>query len=400
MTVWRSIGGVIAVELTSAEPEESLSAIIRTGIELYGVQHDKNLVCSFTVRRRDFERLSMLCEKRGDTLRVLRKKGLYYGILRLTNRKLLLFGISLILFSAVCLPTRVLFVRVEGNSTIPENEIISAAEGCGIRFGASRRLVRSEKVKNALLDAVPQLQWAGVNTSGCCAVISVRERASSPENTENSGISSIVADRDGYILSTVVTRGTAQVQPGQAVRKGQILISGYTECGICIQATRAQGEIMAQTRRDLNVVTPASCRLRTVTSGRTHRLSLLLGKKRIFFWKGSGIPDTGCDRMYREYYLTLPGGFRLPAALCVDTYRFYDLAAGGSSVTASDLKAFASQYLKSQMTAGQIGRGNQRFARIGDVFQLHGSYLCVEAIGKVRPEQIGEANVKTNGENH
>lgn len=104
--------------------------------------------------------------------------------------------------------------------------------------------------------------------------------------------------------------------------------------------------------------------------------------------------------MYREYYLTLPGGFRLPVALCVDTYQFYDLAAGGSSVTASDLKAFASQYLKSQMTAGQIGRGNQRFARIGDVFQLHGSYLCVEAIGKVRPEQIGEANVKTNGENH
>ena len=399
MTFWRSIGGVVVVELTSADPEEALSAIIRTGIELFRVQHDKNLVCSFTVRRGDFGRLSTLCEKRGEKLRVLRKKGLYYGISRLIERKLLLLGMSLILLSAFCLPTRVLFVRVEGNSTIPENEIISAAEGCGIRFGASRRLVRSEKVKNALLDAVPQLQWAGINTSGCCAVISVRERTSSPDTPENSRISSIVADRDGYVLSAVVTRGTAQVQPGQTVRKGQLLISGYTECGICIQATQAQGEIIAQTRRTLTVVTPASCCHRRVTAGSTHRLSLLLGKKRIFFWKGSGISDTGCDRMYREYYLALPGGFRLPVAFCVDTYQFYDLAAGESSVKDSDLKAFASRYLKSQMTAGQVGRGNQRFVRTGDVYRLQGSYLCVEAIGKVRPEQIGETNVKTNGEN-
>lgn len=31
-------------------------------------------------------------------------------------------------------------------------------------------------MKNALLSAIPELQWAGVNTYGCRAVISVRER--------------------------------------------------------------------------------------------------------------------------------------------------------------------------------------------------------------------------------
>ena len=257
--------------------------------------------------------------------------------------------------------------------------------------------MRSEKVKNALLDAIPQLQWAGVNTSGCTAVISVRERAVSREEPESSGVSSIVADRDGYILSCTVTQGTAQVQPGQSVQNGQTLISGYTECGICIQATQAKGEIIAQTHRELTALAPVSCLQRTGSTGISRRLSLLLGKKRIFFWKGSGISDAGCGRMYKQYNFTLPGGFRLPIALCVDTYQHSSLRDGNAEVSA--FEEYARQYLKAQMVAGQILRETQRIVPNGDVLRLQGSYVCTEAIGKVKPEQIGETNVKTNGEN-
>ena len=51
------------------------------------------------------------------------------------------------------------------------------------------------------------------------------------------------------------------------------------------------------------------------------------------------------------------------------------------------------------MVAGQIHSGTQSVLRSGDVFRLSGSYVCTEAIGIVKPEQIGEANGKTNGEN-
>ena len=89
-------------------------------------------------------------------------------------RPVLLAGLGILFLLAMYLPSRVLFIRVEGNMQIPDRQILAAAEECGIRFGASRREVRSEKVKNALLSSVPQLQWAGVNTAGCVATISVR----------------------------------------------------------------------------------------------------------------------------------------------------------------------------------------------------------------------------------
>ena len=397
MTICNFLAGTVEVEMTAAEPERALSTISQSGTALFGVRHEKELVCSFTIRRSDYARLAALCQKDGQSLAIVRKRGIFDSLAALRTRKMLIVGMGTLLFSAFFLPTRILFVRVEGNSRIPENRIIRAAEDSGICFGASRKNVRSEKVKNALLDAVPQLQWAGVNTSGCTAVISVRERAVSREEPESSGVSSIVADRDGYILSCTVTQGTAQVQPGQSVQNGQTLISGYTECGICIQATQAKGEIIAQTHRELTALAPVSCLQRTGSTGISRRLSLLLGKKRIFFWKGSGISDAGCGRMYKQYNFTLPGGFRLPIALCVDTYQHSSLRDGNAEVSA--FEEYARQYLKAQMVAGQILRETQRIVPNGDVLRLQGSYVCTEAIGKVKPEQIGETNVKTNGEN-
>ena len=201
MTFWKSVGGIIEVEMTAAEPEKALTAITLAGIELYGIRHETDLVCSFSIRRQDYAGLAALCRKQGQSLVIVRRRGIYYALENWYRRKMLLMGMGILLFSGFFLQTRILFVRVEGNETIPDSRIISAAEECGVCFGASRRQVRSEKVKNALLGTIPQLQWAGVNTSGCTAVISVRERAVSDNIQGGSVVSSIVADRDGYILS-------------------------------------------------------------------------------------------------------------------------------------------------------------------------------------------------------
>ena len=101
--------------------------------------------------------------------------------------------------------------------------------------------------------------------------------------------------------------------------------------------------------------------------------------------------------MYKQYHFTLPGGFRLPVALCVDIFQSYALEDVESE--ASALGAFAHRYLTDQMVAGHIQSSAQSVLRSGGVVRLSGSYVCTESIGKVKPEQIGETNGKTNGEN-
>ncbi len=392
MGLWQSLGGMAEVELTSAELGAALQAINRRNIPLHRVNQIGDLTARFWISRRDYRKLRNLCEKRGESLKLFHRSGIYWTIKSLLHRPVLLFGMALLTAMVFYLPTRVLFVQVEGNQTVPTNRILEAAEESGIRFGASRREVRSERMKNALLGAVPELQWAGVNTAGCVATISVRERTVAEPDPEVQGVTSIVALRDGIITSCTVTSGTALCTVGQAVQEGQLLVSGYTDCGICIRAEQSQGEIFAQTNRTMTAVSPSdSLRIREAEEkGRSY--SLLFGKKRINLWKDSGISDATCGRMYEEYYITLPGGFRLPLGLAVDVYTERECTEGqvDQATLEARLSAFAESCLTSQMVAGQILSRQEQVISQPGLYILEGEFVCTEMIGKVQREQIGE----------
>jgi sporulation protein YqfD len=301
----------------------------------------------------------------------------------LLARPVLIMGWVVLLMLTLYLPERVLFLRVEGNGQIPARYILEKAEGCGISFGINRRQLRSEQIKNRLLEEIPQLQWAGINTYGCVAVISVRERSMIQEYNQEHTVSSIVAQRDGVVQSCTVTRGTAICRVGEVVVKGQVLISGFTDCGLSIRADRAEGEVMALTHRTLKAVTPEKGAVRCEYYPSKKNFSLIIGKIRINFYKDSGILDTTCVKMYSENHLTLPGGLTLPVVLAVEEQlpcSKMDTASGSGEET---LTAFATRYLQSQMIAGQILHRQERL----EAGSLEGEYACLEMIGQVRYEE-------------
>jgi len=392
MDYLKSLTGMVTVELISAYPAGSLASIADMGIPVFSVQAVDELTVHFRIQRKDYRKLKKHTEKRGENTRVLERLGIYWDFRQLLTRPVLTVGILLMLILLSYIPKHIFFVRVEGNHMIPGSQIIAAAEECGIRFGASRREVRSEKMKNALLSCLPELQWAGVNTYGCTAVISVSERAAADEEEQGSGISSIAASRDGIILSCTVRSGNGLCAVGQAVKEGQILISPYTGCGLCITAERAEGEIMALTSRILSVFTPAEHQKRGTDQAESVKFSLIIGKNRINFYKGSGISDATCGKMYSKYVLTLPGGFELPLALLKETTVTYDHAAEEISEEAANvlLKVFSEKYLQQQMIAGSITNRTESVWKDEGVYCLTGTYACTEMIGRRQQAKIGE----------
>lgn len=398
MNLWKSLEGIVELELTSADIAGALEAINTLEIPIQSVVFVDDLTARLTVSRRYLASVRTQTEKRGEKLRLLRRRGLFWTGVAAVKRPVLLCGLALLFFISLFLPTRVLFVRVEGNETVPSRLILAAAEDCGIRFGASRREVRSEKVKNALLGALPNLQWAGVNTAGCVATISVRERNDTTVPEETPGVSSIVASRDGVILSCTVTAGNAQCTVGQAVTEGQVLVSGYTDCGILIKATRAEGEIIAQTRHKITAVTPSEGTSRGEITSVSKNYSLILGKKRINLWKDSGICGTTCGRMYEEYYITLPGGFQLPAAIAVETHVCYESVPFQKTPEEAEnaLVFFSEDYTKSRMVSGTILSSDLSVSAGDGIYRLDADYLCQEMIGRQRQERKVETNGKSD----
>ena len=392
MDFWGSVAGMVELELTSADVEGLLGKVNECGIVLYDLRFGDALTAAFRVRRRDYQRIRKLCASMDCDLRLKGRTGSYWRMKSLLKRPVLLFGVGTLLAAVLLLPTRIFFVEVEGNTEVPTNRILEAAEQSGIRFGASRRAVRSEQVKNALIGAVPQLQWAGVNTRGCVAVISVRERQIQPTKEAQYPVSSMIASRDGYILSATATKGNLLVKPGDTVQAGDILISGYSDLGLCIQAANAAGEVFAQTNRELKAVTPANWLQQRENGEELKKISLRIGKKRINLWKDSGISGVTCGRMYEEYYVTLPGEFVLPLSLCVETYRLYDVEPETVMEPCADpeMEAYAQGYLLKQMNAGQIRSSQKEWLLTDALFVLKENCICHEMIGMIRQEKMGD----------
>ena len=377
----------ITIELTSADPANTLQRLQNAGITLLDVESPGDFRLRFRISRADQKSVTALADKQGEAWKVLHHKGFFWPLRRLFRRPVLCLGLFLLLLVSLWVPSRVFFIQVEGNASVPTAQIVELTTECGISFGVRSRDIRSQQIKNALLEAIPSLQWAGINIKGCVAVISVRERSSAQEDEPNFTIGSVIAQRDGVIAELTVLRGIAQCSPGQAVKAGQVLISGYADCGICIRATQAEGDVYAYTNRVFTAVTPTEFAQKQQIAATRKKYSLIIGKKRINFANSSGNLEPTCAKIYSEKYVTLPGGFRLPIALVTETYLYADTEPFEASDPQALLQQFAGRYLRTQMQAGEVLQKGEVVTWLDGLCRLDGVYSCREMIGLFLPEE-------------
>lgn len=375
---------------------------MESGIDLWDVGEIAGLNVRVTLSRSHLPLMKKICQTDGAKVKLLRSAGLFRILRQAVRRPVLVLGCLLIVILSLYLPGRVLFVEVEGVGDVPVDRILFNAEMCGLYFGADRGDIRSERVKNALLEAVPELQWVGVNTYGCRAVISVRLRTQVQQEETQQGISSIVALRDGVVRQMTVLQGSPVCKVGQSVAKGQVLISGYSDLGICIRGTHAEGEVFGETRRTVTAIAPTETLRQDEISRHQRNYGLIFGKFRINFFKGSGISGATCDKMYLYQYMTLPGGFRLPVALVVEETIWYDVESQTIDETeaATLLHDCAGGYVYQQMIAGRIDNRYEIVTELDGACYQVGKYACYELIGVSRPEEdLGTNEINgTNGE--
>ena len=387
MTFLGSVGGMVKAQLTSADPVAAMRSIEKANISLENIETDGNFQLTFSLSRKNWKRLEDLANRRGDSLVIKERNGLFWRIRGIFGRPVLLLGIVCLFILSLWLPSRVLFVQVEGNHQVYTNQILEQASYCGIRFGASRKDVRSEAMKNALLERMPQLHWAGVNTYGCVAVITVEESAPEPKHEKSACVSSIVAQIDGIIRSLTVIKGTACCHVGDRIKAGEVLISGITDNGTVIRVTDAAGEVFADTIRQLTAFAPAESVSRLEQGHTSAKYGLLIGKKRINFNNNSGISDTGCVRIYWEQYITLPGGFVLPVGIYREKWVSYQTQSSSGNSEEEWLRGYVKDYLKSQMIGGQIITSVVTVTDLKEVIRMDGIFGCYEMIGISRAEE-------------
>ncbi len=392
--------GCCRLTLKGCDPERCLDRFLGAGIGFWKIEKMDSFTLSLTLYQADADLAQALalhcqCDTEIEALPSFRRS--FAG---LKKRWVLLLGLMGLVAGLFVLPNYIVALEVEGCEITQPEEILRALQTLDVGFGTWGPSIDTDWIQNEMLRLVPELRWIAVNCSGMRANILVAERTPpEPMIDRRESVSNLVACADGIVTELQVMNGQAACAVGDAVVEGQVLISGIVDLERCTMYTRALGEVYAQTRRQITVLTP-EVRLERSPEGVAGRcIYLRAGRKRIKIFGSSGIFMGDCVKMIRREAMSLPGGYELPLELWIETY--YHTKPQAISLPAPQAEALLLDYVNrwssEALVAGQVEHQEAELTAEAGSYTLTQTLHCREMIA--RSAQIPILELEQHGTN-
>lgn len=274
-------------------------------------------------RAKEYRRLLPLVRRCGVRLRCVRKRGLPFQVRRLWLRKGLFAGIFCGIGLYCFLNCFVWGVSVSGTDRLSDRQVLEAARNNGVFLGAWKRDFTPKLAAHSIISDLPELKWAAVNTNGCFVEVAVGESEKKPEITDDLRWSNMVAAREGKILAIEAEHGRPEVELGDTVEKGDLLISGLYQERLDPYSPppekpletlgAARGSVRAETYREFTVQVSAE-KKELLPSGKKQTKSAfrLFGFRIPLGWQEE--PSESC-RTYKDDSMLTALGVELPVGI-------------------------------------------------------------------------------------
>ena len=243
--------GSVKFELESSFSEKFVNASIKRGIKIFNLKKigDKVQVQSSS---KEYITLTKMAKKRGIQITMVEKKGLPFLIDKYKWRKGIIIGPILFLVVLCFFSSYIWSIDVSGNQNVSEEEIINVMNDLGISGGSLKKRMDIQTLRQEAMIRLKDIAWLSINIKGSHAEILVKEKIKAPDIFQSDKPCDIRASYDGKIERIETYKGTPAVSVGDAVVKGQILISGVVENQSGGSSfVHAEGKVFALTKRSL-----------------------------------------------------------------------------------------------------------------------------------------------------
>ena len=214
--------GQVRVRAECAFPERVLNLCGAQNLAFWDLEWESPTAFTCRLSRRDWKKLRQAGQNLDCDFSVVGLEGAPYFLLRFRHRQALVTGLVACVLALFVGSFFIWDFEVEGNVTVPTEEILRALDKNGVGLGTFGLSLNGEDIRNHVLLDVPDLVWIAVNVSGCKATVQVRERTPPPVMIDRREPCNLVARRAGLVLKVQTIGGVACVVPGSAVTEGQI----------------------------------------------------------------------------------------------------------------------------------------------------------------------------------
>ncbi len=303
-----------------------LDLCMRQGLSYADFFCDETGSVSFVCSCRFANKLQKLCAAEGIEIKLSSPLGLPAFFYRYRKRAGLMLGtllsIGLMLFSQKF----VWDIRVTGNTSMSESEVLAELEACGFGVGSYIPGFRAGELENRVLISSDKISWIAVYLDGTVATVQVVEHAPKPPEEDLSKPANLVAAFDGQIEMVQLYRGDCVVKVGQAVKKGDLLVSGiYDSQTQGFRYTRAAGMVLARTEQHLTVEIPLVYEEKVYGEAQRGEITLHFFGFSGKILKSSGNVTDKCDIIEEEKGLEWFGISSLPVGVTQTSYLPYEI---------------------------------------------------------------------------
>ena len=290
----------------------------------FAVEEDGRVL--FSLAAHTAKRLVLRANAMGITVRIEKKGGVPHLLVRYRRRAGALIGTLLAVFLLWLSGRYVWDVRVMGNETMTREEVLEELRACGFGIGTYIPDTDPAVLENRLLIASDRISWISLNLDGTVAYVRIIEHTQKGEEEDRTRPANLIATADGQIESIEILRGKTVVKVGQAVRKGELLVSGlYGSENESYRYTRAAGQVFARTERSFRVEIPLTYTKKTYYEEKRKEIELNFFGFSIKIFKNSRNLPIECDiiktnRVLEIFGLSdLPIGYTVTVANCYRT---------------------------------------------------------------------------------
>lgn len=390
LNLLRYLRGTVQFTATGGFTERFLNLAARKGINLWDVGRRGESI-EAKVLAHQYKALRECAKKTGVRLKSGSRVGAPFQMHRYRKRIGILIGVLLFVAFLFFMSFFVWSIELKGMETIPEEKILAQLEELGVRVGAPKWSIDFTTLEDRMLLAIPELSQVAITTKGTSVWIEVRERAQKPEMIDEDQPNNVIAAKTGQIKKLEVLEGMPMVEKGQAVAKGDLLVSGIVEDkygGITMR--HAMATVIAETQTDFTIEIPLQQTIPQKTGKEFTRSSIRIFRFDLPLYIATR-PDGQYERSRSVDQLEI-FGYQLPFYWVSDQYT--ELEMTPITYTEKEAEALALAQLEKQITetlpeAVVIEQENTVTVAEG-VLTLHSVVTCEENIAQNQEILIDE----------
>ncbi len=267
----------------------------------------------------DYKKTGPLRRKSCMRIHIDKKIGLPFVVKKYKKRYGILVGVvafflTFMLFGNLCLN-----ISVNGNDKYSYEQVVSCLEKSGIEIGMNMSDIEPYQARVKFLRKNPQFSWVAFNKKGCFLTVEISETNPKKMNKTPKYPCNIVAKLPGEIVSIKAYEGALVAKVGNAVGKGDLLVSGTIELtNKTTKFVHANAQVIAKTRRSLRVFVPYKSVQKQVEAKEYTRSVFTLANLDIPLFLGEIKGEYKAKKEIKEYFLL---GVRLPYKKTTTTFR-------------------------------------------------------------------------------